>query len=135
MFQVAQAGMWLCPTCQGQNLIGCQAEKDKNLTTIIILCICGAFLLIALIAGAVDSALSDETEGELNYSADSYGEYGRTLDLKSEIARDYIMNDLPAGQRDAILSGRGSSEDQANAMANLMKSGNIEGAAKYLQDY
>ena len=133
VFIISGPGCWLCPTCRGQNMIGHQTEKNNNLAAIIVLCICGALLFIVLlIVGAVSSALSDLDE-ESSYSAESFGEYGNSL--QSEIARDYIMNDLPAGQRNAILNGGGSSEDQANAMANLMKSGNLEGAAELLQEY
>ena len=64
-------------------------------------------------------------------SGDSISGSNRTA--ASYAAEYYINNELPAGQRDALLNGGGSYDDRVNALANLSANGMIQGAADYLQ--
>ena len=50
------------------------------------------------------------------------------LSPKAMAAKYYIDNELPEEQRQAFYTGMG---DGANLLANLMKSGHLEGAAEY----
>ena len=50
------------------------------------------------------------------------------LSPKAMAAKNYIDNELPDEQRRAFYTGMG---DNANLLANLMKSGYLEGAAEY----
>ena len=129
-FQTPNAGWWLCPTCRAQNYVPYPAEKNCNKAAVIIMCAGAGILLLMLLTGIILIALYGTSED--TYSADSYRQEFSGGSLKSIIAKDYIDN-LPAEQRNAILYGGGSSEDSANAMANLMKSGNLEGAAEIVQ--
>ena len=129
-FQAPSAGWWLCPTCRAQNYVPYPAEKNRNTAATVIICVCAGILFLILISGIVCIALFDTPEDTC--STNYYNTESGVSSLKSMIVRDYIES-LPAGQRDAILSGHGSSEDTANAMANLIKSGNLEGAAEYIK--
>ena len=44
------------------------------------------------------------------------------------------MDELPPGQKEALLYGGGSAEDQANAIANMIESGNLDGLIEYQRD-
>lgn len=54
------------------------------------------------------------------------------LSYKAWRALNYVKS-LPEGQQNVLLHGRGSAEDQANAMANLSASGHLQGFAEYLE--
>lgn len=54
------------------------------------------------------------------------------LSYKARRALDYV-NNLPEGQRNVLLYGSGSPEDQANALANLSASGHLQGFSEYLE--
>ena len=129
-FQTPNAGWWLCPICRAKNYVPYPAEKNRNTAAVIIMCAGAGILLLMLLTGIILIALYGTSED--TYSADSYRQEFSGSSLKSMIAKDYIDN-LPAEQRNAILYGGGSSEDTANAIANLMKSGNLEGAAEIVQ--
>ena len=131
-FQPPNAGWWLCPTCRAQNYVPYPAEKNCNTAAVVIMCagVGVGILFLALLTGIILIALCNTSED--TYSADSYRQEFSGSSLKSIIAKDYIDN-LPAEQRNAILYGGGSSEDSANAIANLIESGNLEGAAEIVQ--
>ena len=70
-----------------------------------------------------------------SYGSDGFSrEYVPELSLDGEVARDYIENELPASQRQALM-GYGSYDDYGDAISNLVGSGNLQGAAEYLQSY
>jgi len=54
------------------------------------------------------------------------------LSYEARLALEYV-NSLPEGQRNVLLYGSGSSEDQAQALANLSASGHMQGFAEYLE--
>ena len=90
-----------------------------GLAFILLLCI----IAFGIWAGARGEQINDSYVTSINHS---------TLSLQGEIAKDYIENELPYSQRRALMGG-GSSEDKANAISNLLKSGNLSGAIEYLE--
>ena len=127
MFQTSSPGWRSCPYCGGQNYCPVPLSKQPDITAIIICCIAGGFFIFMLLAALITVAVID-TDCE-EYAASSYSE-SREMSGDAVMAEEYIKN-LPAGQRDAIIRGGGSYEDRANAIANLIKDGQLQGAADY----
>ncbi|MBP5641095.1 MAG: hypothetical protein J6X55_16560 [Victivallales bacterium] len=55
------------------------------------------------------------------------------LSYKARAALQYIENELPPDQRDVLLRGSSDSNAEANAIANLMASGHLDGYAEYIE--
>ena len=121
-----------CPYCHRATFFGfddkCSKTNDNTmwmvlggigLAFILLLCI----IAFGIWAGARGEQINDSYVTSINHS---------TLSLQGEIAKDYIENELPYSQRRALMGG-GSSEDKANAISNLLKSGNLSGAIEYLE--
>lgn len=58
---------------------------------------------------------------------------GVRLSYKAKAAIQYINNELPPEQRDVLLGRSSDSYAEANAIANLMKSGHLDGFAEYIE--
>lgn len=58
---------------------------------------------------------------------------GVRLSYKAKAAIQYINNELPPEQRDVLLGRSSDSNAEANAIANLMKSGHLDGFAEYIE--
>ena len=125
MFRMTQPGWWSCPYCGGQNYVPAQHDK----TAIMICCISGAFFIFVLLISLITVAVIGDDGEEY---ADSNYSPNRTVSAEALMAEEYIKN-LPPGQQDAVLRGGGSYEDRANAIANMIKDGQLQGAADYLR--
>ena len=68
-------------------------------------------------------------------SRDERGVSGNSVKLsyKAEAALEYINTELPSEQRDVLLGRSSDSNAEANAIANLMQSGHLDGYAEYIE--
>ena len=104
---------------------------------ILALWIGGAAVALLILLVGIGIALAALLDNDDEASAPRHWTAGEReaslLSPKGEMAKDYIENELPAGQRAALLYGGGSPYDEANALANLMKDGQLDGSIEYLK--
>jgi len=128
IFQATTPGWCGCPRCGNRNYVMPQQQPSSINPAVLIALGVGGGILMLLIMSVMICCGTIDSDSD---SGDSISGSNRTA--ASYAAEYYINNELPAGQRDALLNGGGSYDDRVNALANLSANGMIQGAADYLQ--
>lgn len=128
-----------CPYCHQKSVIRMVSVPTVGLwkkPLVIVFCSIGGVLLFSTLLGVIlgVTAAMRDIHGDKPYGEYNSGNLSseKFLSPKGLAAKYYIENALPAEQR-AALNGCGG--DTGNLMANLLESGNMEGAAEYLTNH